>query len=286
MNKKARVAGISILSNSLLIILKLITGLLSGSVSILSEAIHSSMDLLAALMAFFAVKISSKVPDTKHPYGHGKFENVSGVLEGVLIIMAALWIIFEAIHKLKNPVTISSFHLAAGVMFFSALINFFVSRKLYKVAKETNSIALEADALHLKADVYTSLGVGVGILLIWISGFSILDPLIAIAVALFILKEAYHLIIKAFNPLIDARIEQKEIDKISNLIKSDLPKNTSYSDLRVRQNGAIYILDFVLKVPPQMSVQESHNICDRLELNIKKAYLDVDIKIHVEPKNN
>lgn len=286
MDKKARVAGISIISNVTLTILKLFIGFLSGSVSIISEAIHSAIDLLASVMAFTAVRLSRKGPDAKHPYGHGKFENISGVLEGMLIFFAAIWIIYEAIHKLINPEKISSFGLAIGVMLFSAALNFFVSRRLYKVAIETNSIALEADALHLKADVYTSLGVSLGIVIIWITGLSIFDPIFAIGVAVLILKESFHLIQKAFNPLLDARISFKEFDRLSVIIEAELPATTSIESLRARQNGSLYILDFILKVPPQMSVQEAHHICDNLELSIRKAFSDVDIKIHIEPKED
>lgn len=286
MDKKARVAGISVSSNITLTLLKLTIGLLSGSVSILSEAIHSAMDLLASLIAYAAVRISAQKPDNKHPYGHGKFENISGVMEGLLIFVAAIWIIFEAVQKLVHPKQIESFGLAAGVMFFSATLNFFVSRQLYKVSKETNSIALEADALHLKTDVFTSLGVGLGILLIWITGISIFDPIFAIAVAMLILKESYLLIQKAFNPLLDATIDNHELGKIISLIDKVLPSETVYSNLRVRLNGAVYILDFILKVPPQMTVQDAHTICDGLELSIRQAYPEADIKIHVEPKQD
>jgi len=285
MDKKSKIAGISILSNCLLTLLKLFAGLLSGSVSILSEAIHSAMDLLASMIAFFAVRISAKEPDTKHPYGHGKFENISGVIEGMLIFIAAIWIIYEAIQKLMHTEQMTSLGLAAGVMFFSALLNFFVSRRLYIVAKETNSIALEADALHLKTDVYTSLGIGLGILIIWLTGISIFDPIFAILVALLIIKEAYLLIMKAFDPLLDAGIDSKEYDKLKKLLITELPLETDIDALRARLNGAVYLIDFILKVPPQMSIRDAHTICDNLELSIRKAFAEADIKIHVEPKN-
>jgi cation diffusion facilitator family transporter len=283
MNKKAKAAGISIVSNTTLILLKLIVGLISGSVSIISEAIHSSMDLLASVIAFFAVQISAKKPDSKHPFGHGKFENISGVLEGILILIAAFWIIYEAIHKLAKPEAVSNHEIAILVMLISSVLNFFVSRHLFKVAKETNSIALEADALHLKTDVYTSLGVGLGIVVIWISGWSIFDPIFAILVALLILKESYHLISKAFDPLLDSRIAQNEIDIFNTIIIHNLPENTSYSDLRIRLNGHIFILDFVLKVPESMSVKQAHAICDQLETDIQRTFDGADIKIHIEP---
>ncbi|MBN2236369.1 MAG: cation transporter [Bacteroidales bacterium] len=286
MNKKAKIAAISILSNTSLILLKLIAGLISGSVSILSEAIHSSMDLLASIIAFFAVKISAKEPDRLHPYGHGKFENISGVLEGVLILIAAIWIIYEAILKLIHPEAISHYAYGIAVMLFSALVNTIVSSRLYKVAKETNSIALEADALHLKTDVYTSIGIALGMGLIWLTGVELFDPIFALIVAFLIIRESFVLIRKAFNPLLDARVEQNELDAIFDLIQKNLPEETSINDLRVRMNGSMYILDFVLKVPPLITVKASHQICDQLEFAIQKEYQQSDIQIHVEPKED
>jgi cation diffusion facilitator family transporter len=285
MNKKATAAGISVISNIFLTLLKLSIGLMSGAISILSEAIHSAMDLLASLISFFAVRIASKAPDNKHPYGHGKFENVSGVVEGLLILIAAIWIIFEAIDKIIHPHQLEALGWAAGVMFFSALLNFFVSKRLYKVAKETNSIALEADALHLKTDIYTSIGIGIGIAIVHFSGWLIFDPLFAILVALFIIKEGVVLIKKAFNPLLDTNIRAEEKEKFNLLIEKSLPSQTHFEALRVRQNGAIYILDFILKVPSLMSVQEAHDICDQIEKNILSDYKEADIQIHIEPNN-
>ena len=145
MNRKVQIARLSVASNSLLIIMKLLAGVISGSVSIISEAIHSSMDLVASIIAFFSVKVSDNPPDSGHPYGHGKIENISGVIEAVLIFIAAIWIIFEAIRKLTGePYEIQSMGVGSAVMLISAIVNFFVSRMLYKVARETNSVALEA----------------------------------------------------------------------------------------------------------------------------------------------
>ena len=154
MNVKVKTARLSIMSNTLLIIMKVVVGILSGSVSIISEAIHSSMDLVAALIAFFSVRVSDNPPDSKHPYGHGKVENISGVIEAVLIFAAAALIIIEAIKKLMGAeIELDNLWIGSLVMAISAVINIIVSRKLYKVARETKSVALEADALHLKTDV-------------------------------------------------------------------------------------------------------------------------------------
>ena len=158
-DRKVRAALLSIISNTSLIVFKIIAGIISGSVSIISEAIHSSMDLLASIVAFFSVKASSKPADDDHPFGHGKIENISGIIEGVLILIASMIIIIEAIKKIYNPRPIDNELIAVLVMFISGFINFIVSRQLYKVGKEEDSMALKADALHLKTDIYTSIGV-------------------------------------------------------------------------------------------------------------------------------
>ncbi len=221
--KKIRAAQLSIVSNVSLIIMKVFAGIITGSVSIISEAIHSAMDLLASIIAFFAVRISGKPADTEHPFGHGKFENVSGVIEALLIFGAAIWIVYEALDKLLHVghMTYSgSFTIGIIVMLISGVVNYFVSRHLYNVAKETDSIALEADALHLKADVYTSVGVGLGLLLIQFTGLYFLDPIIAILVALFIVREAYQMLLKAFNPLLDSSLNDEELKYVEETIYS------------------------------------------------------------------
>lgn len=281
MNAKVRIARLSIISNTLLILMKLVVGLLSGSVSILSEAIHSSMDLIAAIIAFFSVRISDNPPDSGHPYGHGKIENISGVIESLLIFIAAVWIIFEAVKKLLgDQIELESIALGSIVMFISALVNTYVSRKLYKVAKATNSVALEADALHLKTDVYTSLGVAVGLGLIIITGINWLDPFIAILVALFIVYEAYRLMIKAFTPLLDAAWNINEIHELEKTLKR---LDVSYHDLRTRVAGNYRFVDIHIQIPQDVSVGKAHTYCDKIENELTSIYENLTVTIHVEP---
>ena len=283
MSKAVKVARLSIYSNSTLIVMKLIVGLMSGSVSIISEAIHSTMDLLAAIIAFFSVRVSNKPADKEHPYGHGKFENVSGVIEAILIFVAAIWIIIEGVKKLMNPSEgVESIGIGFVVMFISAFVNFIVSKKLYKVAKEEDSIALEADALHLKADVYTSLGVGVGLLLIWITGLSFLDPVVAICVAIFILKEAFHLLLSAFRPLIDIKLSDEEIAVINEQINKHESIYCDFHNLRTRKSGKTKYIDLHLVVPQNMSVKAAHDICDIIEEDIEKRLKNTEMLIHLE----
>ncbi|NQV03299.1 MAG: cation transporter [Bacteroidia bacterium] len=282
MKKKVAVARLSIISNSLLIILKLVVGVISGSVSIISEAIHSFMDLLAAIIAFLAVRISDRPADSRHPYGHGKFENISGVVEAILIFVAAFWIIYEAIKRIIDPEPIGSIWIGVVVMTISAIVNILVSRKLYKVARETDSIALEADALHLKTDVYTSLGVAVGLALIWITGYHFLDPVVAILVALLILKESYHLFRKAYGPLLDIALPEEDVETIHQIIKDHCSGKIDYHNLRTRKAGNYRYVDFHLNVPSDMTVKEAHELCDLIEQNMKKLFNFTEITIHVE----
>jgi len=277
---KTRTARLSVVSNTLLIIMKLVVGLLTGSVSVLSEAIHSSIDLVAAIIAFFAVKISGNPPDERHPYGHGKVENVSGVIEALLIFIASVWIISEAIRKLIHPEVPDVLGLGVIVMAVSAVINVFVSRQLYKVARETDSVALEADALHLRTDVITSAGVAAGLALIWITGWNIMDPIIAIMVALLIIWEAWMLLRKAFSPLLDTALSPAEIEKLENILEE---MGVRYHDLRTRGAGHQRFVEFHLDVPPRETIETIHDRCDEIESRIQGEFRDITVVIHPEP---
>ena len=281
MNAKVSVARLSIISNTVLIVLKVVAGILSGSVSIISEAIHSSMDLIAALIAFFSVKVSDNPPDSRHPYGHGKVENISGVIEALLIFIAAIWIILEAIKKLTGESTeLESIGIGSLVMLISAIVNTVVSMRLYKVAKETNSVALEADALHLKTDVYTSLGVAAGLGLIWITGIHILDPIVAILVATFIIFESYQLLKRAFSPLLDTAWKENEIQELEMKLKQ---MDVNYHELRTRVAGNYRFIDLHVEIPENVSVGDAHRYCDNIEEELNEIYQNLNVTIHVEP---
>jgi cation diffusion facilitator family transporter len=282
MNAKVKIARLSIMSNTLLIIMKVVVGIISGSVSIISEAIHSSMDLIAAIIAFFSVRVSDTPPDSRHPYGHGKVENISGVIEALLIFAAASMIIVEAVKKLAGePVELDRIWIGSAIMFVSAIVNIIVSRKLYKVARQTKSVALEADALHLKTDVYTSLGVAVGLGLIMITGINWLDPIVAIMVALFIIKESYTLLSKAFTPLIDTAWGENEIEDLENKLNQ---MGVNYHNLRTRVGGNYRFIDIHIQIPKEESVGSAHNYCDMIENELTSIYDNLTVTIHVEPR--
>lgn len=283
MNRKSKVALLSVMSNTMLIILKIVAGLLSGSVSIISEAIHSSMDLIASIIALFSVSVSSKPADKQHPYGHGKIENISGVIEGLLIFIAAFLIIKESINKILNPSEISGVSIGIVVMGIASVSNLLVSRALYKVAKQEDSIALEADALHLKTDVYTSLGVATGLLLIKLTGIAILDPIVAMLVALLIIKEAWALCSDAFGPLLDTCLPEEEERQIQDII-DNFSNVIGCHSLRTRKSGHYKYVDLHLVVKGEISVAEAHGICDEIEKTIEDQLINTSINIHVEPE--
>jgi cation diffusion facilitator family transporter len=281
MNAKVSIARLSILSNTCLIIMKLVVGIISGSVSIISEAIHSSMDLMAAIIAFFSVKVSDNPPDSRHPYGHGKVENISGVIEALLIFIAAIWIITEAVKKLLGAeIELDSIGIGSIIMLISAIVNIIVSRKLYKVARATNSVALEADALHLKTDVYTSLGVAIGLALIMLTGINWLDPVVAILVALFIIRESYILLKRAFTPLMDEAWEEADIDDLEKVLNE---LNVNYHELRTRIAGNYRFVDLHIDIPKNQSVESAHKYCDMIEQKLTSRFENLNVTIHVEP---
>ena len=281
-SRKSSAALLSVVSNSTLVAMKLVVGLLSGSVSIISESIHSANDLLAALIAFISIRISDKPPDDDHPYGHGKAESISGAIEAALILVAAVWIIYEAVHRIIHGGEVD--HVARGtvVMAVSGIINIIVSRRLFKVAREEDSLALETDAQHLATDVYTSLGVAAGLALVWITGWHILDPLIAILVALYILRIGWKLTMSAGTHLMDRSLPVSEVASIEEIIRADI-RVLSWHDLRTRKSGSQRHIDMHIVIDANSSLIDAHNIADDLELKIADRLPPARVVVHVDP---
>lgn len=282
MTSKASAARFSVLSNTILVAMKLIVGLMSGSVAIISEAAHSAIDLVAAAMAYFSVKAADVPPDREHPFGHGKIENVSGTIEAFLIFGAAAYIVYEAVRKIVWPSPIGNLELGIVVMLLSAVVNLIISRWLFRVARETDSVALEADAHHLSVDVYSSLGVMIGLILIWITGLHKLDPIIGLVVAAVISKVAYDLVRKAAGPLIDSGLPQHEMDTLGRILCSD-PRIMAYHKLRARKSGGERHIDVHLLVQSELNVAEGHKLAEEIEDRIRAEFDRTHVVTHVEP---
>jgi cation diffusion facilitator family transporter len=288
--RKTRVALLSVASNTSLVVLKLIVGAVIGSVSVMSEAIHSGVDLIAALIATLAVRTSGAPADEEHPFGHGKVENISGTIEALLIFFAAAWIVYEAVHRLMKPQPIEAAGWGVAVMLLSALLNTLVSHWLFKVGKETDSVALEADAWHLRTDVYTSAGVMLGMAAIWSHerffptvNIHWIDPVAAICVAMLIVKAAWELTVKSTKGLLDVRLPADEVQWIKSYICSRQPQICGYHKLRTRKSGAERFVEFDMLVRPDMSVDESHAITDEATRAICEHFGGATVTIHVEP---
>ncbi|OPX75427.1 MAG: ferrous iron efflux protein F [Methanosaeta sp. PtaB.Bin018] len=290
--RKSEVALLSVISNTALVILKITTGLMIGSVSVISEAVHSGVDLLAALIAFLAVKVAGKPADENHHFGHNKVENISGVVEALLIFLAAGWILFEAYKRLMDPEQIDSPGWGVAVMLISSGANIFVSQRLFCVGKETDSVALQADAWHLRTDIYTSSGVMAGLAIIWIGELLFpradlhwVDPLVAIGVALLILKAAWRLTMESAKDLMDVSLPEDEEECIRKYITVFAPTVRGFHRLRTRKAGSSRFVEFHVRVDPTMSVDESHRISDMIADAIKLQYPGTTVTVHIEPCN-
>lgn len=283
--RPAKVASLSIFSNSFVTLLKLVVGFLTGSVAILSEAIHSSLDLVASIIAYFSVKISSKPPDREHPYGHGKVENVSGTIETLLIFVAGFWIIDESVKKLLHPEPIQLPMLGVAIMLLGAAINLAVGMTVKRVGEKIDSVAMRSNALHLLTDVFSSLGVAVSLFLAALTNITAIDPLIGIAIAIFIMKEAYHLGKQSFSPLLDASLSEEEKNTIRQIIESYREEYIEYHDLRTRRAGPEKHIDFHLVVPSHLPVEKAHALCDRIETELKQKIKPARVLIHLEPEH-
>jgi cation diffusion facilitator family transporter len=288
--KKKQVALLSVISNSTLVVLKLSVGLVIGSVSVISESIHSGVDLVASVIAYYSVRTSGIPADREHPYGHGKIENISGTVEALLIFVAALWIFYEAVQKIVSPEPLGMASWGVAVMFLSAVMNTIVSRKLFQVGKETDSVALIADGWHLRTDVYTSAGVMLGLAAIWAASLFAprvdlhwVDPAAAIGVAVLIIKAAWDLTMQSARDLLDVQLPGDEIAWIESLILGHRPVVKGYHKLRTRKAGHFRFIEFHLKVAPDMTVQSSHDITDDFSREIRGHFPGASVTIHIEP---
>ena len=288
--RKSRVALLSVVSNAILVVGKVAIGVAIGSVSVISEAIHSGIDLIAAAIALFAVRRSGKPPDRDHPFGHGKIENVSGAIEAILILVAAAWIIREAVHKLVEPMPMGDPALGVVIMLASSAMNIYVSRRLFAVSRDTGSVALEADAWHLLTDVYTSAGVMAALAAVWAGrwifpGIDLnwIDPAAALVVALLITRAAVRLTIAAGHDLLDGSLPRDEESWIRLFIATKMPPVREFHGLRTRKAGPLRIVEFHMLVDAGMTVEDSHRITEEIKQAVRARFEGAVVTIHVEP---
>ena len=269
----------------MLLAVKLAAGVLTGSVSVLSEAVHSASDLVASIVAFVAVRRSVSPPDESHNYGHGRFENLASVLEGVVLVGVGGWVVFRAVDNILNGAKLELLSLGIGVMALSAIVNLVVSWWLLRVARETDSRALEAEGYNLRTDVWGAAGVALGLAAALVTGWTVLDPIIAASIGLAILWTALRLISGSTRVLLDESLPAGELELIERVIEGEIrsdPSIRGFHKLRARKSGSQRHIDFHLQLRAETTLGEAHKISDGLEERIRRNLPNSDVLIHLE----
>lgn len=285
MTEAQRVTFLSVIVATFTLCLKFFTYFLTDSISLFSDAIEAFVNIAAAFMALAVMTIISKPADAKHQYGHDKAEYFSSGVEGTLILVAAISIIVASIDRFLHPTPLNQLGIGLTLSIFAACVNFFTSLMLLKVSRKYDSITLEAHAKHLMTDVWTTVGiiVGLGIVFFAPPAWQILDPIMAIIVALNIINTGIHFVKRAFDGLMDTALSQHEIDIITSTIQKYLPPDARFKALRTRKSGAKRFVQFKILVSGHLSVSASHDLCDQIELAIDNQLNNASIIIHVEP---
>lgn len=274
----------SIIASLLTLVLKFSAWGMTGSVGLLSDATESIVNLTAAVMALVAITIAMRPADSDHTYGHGKAEYFSSGIEGLLIIVAACGIAYAAISRFFEPQALDNLGLGLGLALVSSVVNFGTAKVMLRAAKRFDSITLEADAKHLLTDVWTSVGLVAGLsIIILMPKWKILDPIIAIIMAVNIVFAGVGLLKRSVSGLMDDALPQAEIKIIGDAICASQVNQCSFHGLRTRKAGARRFIDFHLLVPGELSVREAHDLCCRIEDDIEAQLDQAEVTIHVEP---
>jgi cation diffusion facilitator family transporter len=267
-----------------LIILKIIFAILSHSISIYAQATDSFLDIFSIGITYLALRVSITPADDKHRFGHGKMEGIAALIQAVLVLAAGAFIIYSAVQRIIKNVTIQP-EEGMVVMGVSIIASFFLSRHLRRVAKATDSTAIAASASNISADVYSAAGVLLGLLAVRLTGWVILDPIIALIMVLFVLKAGYEVIIRAFRELTDYALPAEEQKILTDCIREHITQLVDFHAIRNRRAGSERFVDLHLVMPRNISVEESHRMCDHLEKDIKTKLPNSNVMIHVEPCN-
>jgi cation diffusion facilitator family transporter len=283
--RKARAAALSIASNSTLIVLKVVAGVVTGSIAVITEAVHSSIDLVASLVAFFSVRMADEPADESHPYGHEKVENLAAAIEGMLILIGAGVIIYEAIRRLSEASEVERLGFGIAVVGFSTVANLLVSRYLYRQARLTDSAALEGDAAHLRTDAFTSLGVLVALALVQATGVEQFDPATALVVAGAIVYAGVRILTRSSRVLVDEALPGDELAAVRAAIEQHGAREVAgFHKLRARRAGARRCVDLHVQFREGTSLERAHAVAHELQREIRGRLRGADVLIHLEPE--
>lgn len=283
---KQRTAMLSVVSNSALILLKVVAGTLTGSVAILTEAVHSSIDLIASLVAYVSVRIADEPADEGHSYGHEKVENLAAAFEALLILVGSAAIAFEAIRRLVTGGSTHTLGIGIGVIGFSAVANLVVSGVIARGGRRTDSPALEGDAAHLRTDALSSLAVLVALILVQVTGAQWIDPVAALVVSAVIVVTGLRLLVRSGEVLVDQALPADEIETIVHTIESfGYDAIIGYHELRTRRGGSKRYVDVHIQFRRGTSLEQAHRIAHELQDQIAAALGGADVLIHLEPQD-
>ena len=278
-----RFALLSVVAAVVTIGLKTAAYVITGSIGLLSDALESLANLVAALVALYALWVAARPPDEEHTYGHTKAEYFSSGFEGLLIVAAAVGIVVAAVRRLIEPQPIQDPALGLLINALASVVNLTVARVLLRVGKRHESITLEADAQHLMADVWTSLGVIAGVTAAVATGWHRLDPIVAIAVALNVLRSGSRLLRRSVYGLLDTSLPEETLDKIKAILDAHSGAGVRYHALRTRQAGARRFISFHILVPGNWTVQRGHDLLERIEEQIREVVPNSVVDTHLEP---
>jgi len=285
MTEAQRVTILSVIVAIFTLFLKFFTYFLTDSISLFSDAIEAFVNIAAAFMALAVMTIVSKPADAKHQYGHDKAEYFSSGVEGTLILVAAVSIIVASVDRFLHPTPLHQ--LGAGLLLsiLAAGINYMTSLILVKVSRKYDSITLEAHAKHLMTDVWTTIGIILGLSIVYFAppSWQILDPIMAGLVALNIINTGIHFVKRSFDGLMDTALSLHEIQIIIDIIQDNLPQGAAFKRLRTRKSGARRFVEFKLILSGDLSVNIAHDLCDKIELAIDNKLNNASVIIHVEP---
>jgi cation diffusion facilitator family transporter len=278
-----RFAWLAIVTAILTIGLKMVAYLLTGSIGLLSDAIESGVNLVAAVFALIVLTVAAQPPDEEHTYGHDKVEYFAGGMEGTLILIAAVTIAYSAIQRLLSPQPLEQLDVGLIVSVLATILNFIVGRVLLQAGKKYRSVTLEADANHLLADVRTTVGVLLGLVAVWLTDWYFLDPLIALIVAGQIVWAGYRLVRNSVLGLMDTALPPEEVNQIEDIIERHAHEGVHYHALRTRQSGAQRFMTVHIQVPGSWSVQEGHTLLEEIEQDVYRLLRPISIVTHLEP---
>jgi cation diffusion facilitator family transporter len=284
---KRGAAGLSIASNAILIAIKLAAGALTGSIAIITEAVHSLIDLVASVIAYFSIRAADEPADAEHPYGHEKVENLAAAIEGMLILVGAGVIVYEATHQLVVGSSVERLGIGIAVMGFSVLANLVVSGVLSRQAKATESQALEGDAAHLRTDAMTSAGVLLGLALVQVTGNAAFDPITALIVAVAIVWAGFRILRRSSAVLVDEALPDAEMDRIETAIAAARTAEVAgYHKLRARRAGSRRHIDLHVQYRSGTSLERAHELAHLMRDEIEAEIPQAEVLIHVEPETS